>query len=273
MRKPLGYNAHMQVSPSSERIAALAGATAAQVAIEVVAETGSTNADLLARVPQLTQPVLRWALAQTAGRGRAGRQWLAPENSALTFSLAWRLRIPLQALSGLSLAVGVALSRALAQLGVDTRLKWPNDLLRDGAKLAGVLIETAIDRQDRQAIWVVIGIGLNLTQSQNLSAQLARAVADVGEVHVDREQWMAVFLAELSSMLAVFEQEGFAPFVGEWNALDAYAGREVVILDQGRELHHGYTAGVDASACLQLDTQEGRVSVAVGDVSLRMTEH
>lgn len=250
----------------------LAGAAAAHVAIEVVAETGSTNADLLARVPQLSQPVLRWALSQTAGRGRAGRQWLAPENSALTFSLAWRLRIPLHALSGLSLAVGVALSRALSQLGISTKLKWPNDLLRDGAKLAGVLIETAIDRQDRQAIWVVIGVGLNLKQSQHLSTQLAREVADVSDVVVDREYWMAVFLAELGSMLTAFEQAGFAPFVDEWNARDAYAGNEVVILDQGRELHHGRAAGVDANGCLQLDTPHGRVIVAAGDVSLRMTE-
>jgi len=269
----LGYNARMQALPSSARVVALAGNAASAVAFEIVAETGSTNADLLARVATLTQPTLRWAQRQTAGRGRAGRPWLAADDGALTFSLAWKLTLSPQALSGLSLAVGVALARQLAARGVAVQLKWPNDLLRDGAKLAGILIETAADRRERGALWVVIGVGLNLAQGDELGAQLGRAAADIGQPQADREAWMAALLAGLCEMLPVFECEGFAPFAQEWNGFDAYAGCEVNILDRGEVLHHGRAVGVDEAGRLLLDTAAGRVTVMAGDVSLRMAEN
>lgn len=255
------------------RVATLASEATSTVALEIVAETGSTNADLLARTATLTQPTLRWAYRQTAGRGRAGRPWLAADDGALTFSLAWKLWLPPQALSGLSLAVGVALARQLAAKGVTVQLKWPNDLLRDGAKLAGVLIETAVDRRERGTLWVVIGVGLNLAQGDELGAQLGRAVADIGQPQADREALMAALLAGLCEMLPVFEREGFAPFVQEWNAFDAYAGCEVNILDRGEVLHHGRAIGVDEAGRLLLDTKAGRVVVIAGDVSFRMAEN
>jgi len=270
--EPLGYNAHMQVLPNPVRVAAFAGPVARDVAIEIVAETGSTNADLMARIAALTQPTLRWALHQTAGKGRAGRTWLAPENGALTFSLAWKLAVPLQALSGLSLAIGCVLSQQLNTFGVPAQLKWPNDILRDGAKLAGILIETAIDRRDRNAIWVVIGIGINLARSTELSQALKRNVADTSDIEHDDEQWMGALLNGLSTMLIQFEYEGFAPFVAQWNAFDAYAGQDVKIVDQGRILHQGRAAGVDADGRLLLDTAEGQIAIVAGDVSLRMAE-
>ena len=272
----LGYNAHMHVLPDPERVAAFAHPAARDVAIEIVAETGSTNADLLARTATLTQPTLRWALHQTAGKGRAGRTWLAPENGALTFSLAWKLALPLQALTGLSLAVGCVLSQQMNTFGIPARLKWPNDVLRDGAKLAGILIETAVDRQDRNrnqnSVWIVIGIGINLARSSELSHELARAVADASDVERDSEQWMGALLGGLATMLVQFEREGFAPFVAQWNALDAYAGQDVRIMDQGRVLHQGRAAGVDAEGRLLLDTADGQIAIVAGDVSLRMAE-
>ena len=269
---PLGYNAHMHVLPDPERVAALAHPAARDVAIEIVAETGSTNADLLARTATLAQPTLRWALHQTAGKGRAGRTWLAPENGALTFSLAWKLALPLQALTGLSLAVGCVLAQQMNTFGIPARLKWPNDVLRDGAKLAGILIETAVDRHDRNAVWVVIGTGINLARSSELSHELARAVADASDVERDSEQWMGALLGGLATMLVQFEREGFASFVAQWNALDAYAGQDVKIMDQGRVLHQGCAAGVDAEGRLLLDTADGQIAIVAGDVSLRMAE-
>ncbi|WP_188381285.1 biotin--[acetyl-CoA-carboxylase] ligase [Oxalicibacterium faecigallinarum] len=262
----------MQALPDSVRVATLAGLAARDVAIEIVAETGSTNADLLARATTLAQPTVRWALQQTAGKGRAGRAWLAPENGALTFSLAWKLALPLQALSGLSLAIGCVVSQQLNTFGLDTRLKWPNDVLRHGAKLGGVLIETAVDRNDRNAVWVVIGVGINLARSGELSQTLSRAVADASDVDYDREEWMGALLGGLSAMLQQFERDGFAAFVARWNALDAYAGQDVKIVDQGRVLYQGQAAGVDAEGRLLLDTPEGQVAVIAGDVSLRMAE-
>lgn len=262
----------MHAFPSSERVMALAGDSACQVALEIVEQTGSTNADLLARAATLSQPVLRWALHQTAGRGRAGRQWTAERDAALTFSLAWKLHVPMHALSGLSLAIGMALVQCFADKGVVAQLKWPNDVLRDGAKLAGILIETVKDRREPDTVWAVIGIGINLAHAQHLSAQLGRAVADLGVAHADREAWVAWLLTALCDMLPCFEREGFAPFAQRWAAVDAYAGREVNIIDHGDILHAGRVAGVDVEGRLLLDTAAGRIAIVAGDVSLRMRE-
>ena len=117
--------------------AAIAALANVGVDVEVVEETGSTNADLLKRAAALSAPLLLVARNQTAGRGRAGRSWLSSSEGSLTFSLAWRFDGGLPRLTGLPLAVGVALAETLERLGVQVGLKWPNDVLRDGDKLAG----------------------------------------------------------------------------------------------------------------------------------------
>ncbi|WP_016834872.1 biotin--[acetyl-CoA-carboxylase] ligase [Herbaspirillum lusitanum] len=271
---------------SAQRIAALIASSsndnAKTVAVEVVAETGSTNADLLARVTavdgaRLVAPVLLVAESQTAGRGRAGRPWQTSKTSALTFSLAWKFGRPLHALIGLPLAVGVALAEALGIFGIDVELKWPNDVLRDGAKLAGILIETAQDKGAGAAgiagTWTVIGIGVNLTMPPDLQQRIGRAVADVSELLThDRERLLAILLSALSDALADFDARGFTHFVARWNRLHAYTGRAVRILDDGRMLHEGVAVGVDEQGCFLMDTASGRVAVTAGDVSLRLRE-
>lgn len=268
---------------SAQRIAALIASSsndnAKTVAVEVVAETGSTNADLLARVTaadgvRLTAPVLLVAESQTAGRGRAGRPWQTTKTSALTFSLAWKFNRPLHALIGLPLAVGVALAEALGIFGIDVELKWPNDVLRDGAKLAGILIETAQDKgTGATGTWTVIGIGVNLTMPPDLQQRIGRAVADVSELLThDRERLLAILLSALSDALADFDARGFTHFVARWNRLHAYTGRTVRILDDGRMLHEGVAVGVDEQGCFLMDTASGRVAVTAGDVSLRLQE-
>lgn len=264
----------MTLPPTVNRLAGLCGPAAQHIALEIVDQTGSTNADLLARAAQreLLRPTLLWALSQTAGRGRAGRNWHSSTESTLTFSLAWPFALPPHALAGLPLAVGVAVAETLAASGVDVRLKWPNDILRNGDKLAGILIETANDRQRRGTIWAVIGIGINLAQSSILTEQIGRAVADASELDSDRERLMADLLTALADALPRFAEQGFAAFADAWNRRDAYAGAAVNIIDHGRVLQQGTAFGVDASGCLQLDTEQGRVAIAAGDVSLRIKE-
>lgn len=250
--------------------ASIAALSASDVQVEVVAETGSTNADLLARAATLAQPVLLVAENQTAGRGRAGRSWLSAPGHSLTFSLAWKFESGPQALSGLPLAVGVALAETLGRLGVQVRLKWPNDLLKDGDKLAGILIETA---PAPQGIWVVIGIGLNLVMPDQLEREIGRAVAAVPWLaRMDRDELMAALLDGLAAMLREFERTGFAAFAARWNLLHAYQGDTVRILDRGAVLHEGVAAGVDDAGRLLLDTAHGRITIAAGDVSLRLKE-
>ncbi|HXA48242.1 MAG TPA: biotin--[acetyl-CoA-carboxylase] ligase, partial [Burkholderiaceae bacterium] len=140
------------------------------MAISIVAETGSTNVDLLAALENLPGPSLLIAEAQTAGKGRAGRAWHSEPGATLTFSLGWKFNLPAQALLGLPLAVGVVIAEALQQFAVDARLKWPNDVLRDGNKMAGVLIETANAKGGAgEQVWAVIGIGVNMVVPDQLA--------------------------------------------------------------------------------------------------------
>jgi BirA family biotin operon repressor/biotin-[acetyl-CoA-carboxylase] ligase len=241
------------------------------VAVEVVAQTGSTNADLLARASRLAAPLLLAAEHQTAGRGRAGRSWLSAPGDSLTFSLAWRFAGGLPQMTGLPLAVGVALAETLAALGQQVGLKWPNDVLKDGDKLAGILVEA--QPAPDGAAWAVIGIGMNLAMPAELEQQIGRAVAAVPWLaRMDRDALMATLLDGLAGALAAFAAEGFAPFAPRWNLLHAYANQPVVIVDRGTTLHEGLAAGVDATGRLLLDTAQGRVAIVAGDVSLRPKE-
>jgi BirA family biotin operon repressor/biotin-[acetyl-CoA-carboxylase] ligase len=244
-----------------------------RIDVEAVARTGSTSVDLMQRVPSLQRPLLRVADRQTAGRGRAGRPWRTTPESSLLFSLAWRFERPLHALLGLPLAVGVALAEALRVFGVPVQLKWPNDLLRDGAKMAGILIETAADGERGQATWAVIGIGLNLAAPPELEAELQRAIGAAPELQKQpRETVLAVITSALVDVLAEFELRGFGAFVERWQALHAYAGQPVRILDNGRTVHEGMAAGVDMMGRFLIDTDAGQVAVLAGDLSLRLQD-
>jgi BirA family biotin operon repressor/biotin-[acetyl-CoA-carboxylase] ligase len=256
---------------STSEIARLCQPPARHIALEVVAETGSTNADLLARVGTLNAPTLLIAERQTAGRGRAGRTWYSAAGASLTFSLAWQFQRPLQDLIGLPLAVGVAIAEALAAQAVFVQLKWPNDILRDGKKLGGVLIATAAAHPSSpDSNWAVIGIGLNLTASAALEQQIGHAVADAPWLaQLDRNILMAALLNQLATTLTQFEASGLTPFISRWNQFHAHAGQAVAIIDHGQVLHQGRAIGIDAMGRLLLDTETGLVPVVAGDVSLR----
>ena len=249
--------------------AAITALSRAGVAVEVVAQTGSTNADLLARAGTLAAPLLLIAEHQSAGRGRAGRSWLSSPEGSLTFSLAWRFDGGPQALLGLPLAVGVALADTLGTLGQQVQLKWPNDVLKDGDKLAGILIET--QSAPDGGTWCVIGIGLNLLMPDEMEAQLGRSAAGMPWLaQMDRDALMAALLDGLAGCLREFTARGFAAFSARWNLRHAWQGETVVLLDQGVVLHEGRAAGVDDSGRLLLDTSEGRIAIMAGDVSLRV---
>jgi BirA family biotin operon repressor/biotin-[acetyl-CoA-carboxylase] ligase len=250
---------------NAERIASL---SRSGVAVEVVAQTGSTNADLLARAPGLTAPVLLAAEHQTAGRGRAGRSWLSEPGNSLTFSLAWRFADGLRGLAGLPLAVGVALAETLGQLGQPVQLKWPNDVLKDGDKLAGILVETQVAPDG--AAWTIVGIGLNLVMPDALEEKIGRSAAAMPWLaRMDRDALMAALLDGLADALSLFARQGFGAFGARWNMLHAWQGRHVVLLDRGEIQHEGLAAGVDDTGRLLLDTAAGRVAIVAGDVSLR----
>ncbi len=251
------------------RIAELCTATRQGLAVDVVACTGSTNADLRQCIESLRAPLLLAAEEQTAGRGRAGRSWLAAPGDSLCFSIAWPFRGPVARLAGLPLAVGVALADALRSRGHPVTLKWPNDLLLDGAKLGGILVETGSSRSDASTLWAVIGVGLNVHANRGRDEAIDADVAALG-TDIDRNALLALLADALADALAQFDADGLAPFADRWQRWHAFAGLPVVMLEQGQPRQQGIARGIDAQGCLLLETGEGLVAVAAGDVSLRV---
>jgi BirA family transcriptional regulator, biotin operon repressor / biotin---[acetyl-CoA-carboxylase] ligase len=257
------------MSLSSSAIAASFNPIASHMQVEIVSETGSTNQDLLLRAATLAAPTALIAEKQTAGRGRAGRSWQSTGGDVLTFSLAWRFECGVQGLLGLPLAVGVALSEALGELGLPVQLKWPNDLLRDGKKLAGILIETQTPSANQT--WAVIGIGLNLSIPSDMEQLIGQAVADAPWLaRMDRNELIANLLNALAAALKQFGENGFGAFAQRWNAKHAFANQMVNMIEAGNIVQSGIALGVDKDAALLLDTGSAVVRVLAGDVSLRL---
>ncbi len=234
----------------------------------------STNAELLRRAETgVRSGVVCTAEQQTAGRGRRGRQWVSPFAANLYVSALWEFQQGAAALEGLSLAVGVAVARALEGCGVPgATLKWPNDVLYAGAKLGGVLIEMTGDAAG--PCQVVVGVGLNVAMPSTAGAQIDQSWTDVrricGEPRPSRNRLLAALLSELLPLLAQFETRGFAPWHEVWQSLDAFAGRAVV-LNTGEREFAGTAQGVDHHGALQLATTSGVRSIYGGEISLRAT--
>jgi BirA family biotin operon repressor/biotin-[acetyl-CoA-carboxylase] ligase len=164
--------------------------------------------------------------------------------------------------------VGVAIADALHACGVDARLKWPNDVLLDERKLAGILIETAAAQG---GIWAVIGIGINLALPQDLAERIGSPATGLPRLEAAPDALLAALLNTLAQALAEFADTGFAPFTSRWNALHAWAGQQVAVLDHGQARQQGTAVGIDDSGRLLIDSADGRVAVLSGDVSLRRT--
>lgn len=231
----------------------------------------STNTALLAAAHQGAPAGMVYAAEwQSAGRGRRGRRWQGELGATLMFSLLWRFNLGVAALSGLSLAVGLAVVRALEGLGVaDARLKWPNDIVCAHGKLGGILIEVAGDSLGPSA--VVIGVGLNHALSDAARAALDQAATDLQALGCrgDRNDLLAAILTQLAELLPRFERDGFAPMVDAWNERHALAGRAARLLRPDGGTVDGTVVGIGADGALRFATVDGELLVHAGEVSLR----
>ncbi len=249
-------------------IASCLGPAARRFDIDVLESCDSTNAVLLARAeagaPSGTVVITR---EQTAGRGRRGRHWIASPGDSLAFSLLWRFA-PGTAPAGLSLAVGLAVARAVATVGADnTALKWPNDILGNGRKLGGILIELVPGAPHA----AVIGIGLNLQLPAAMPDDLRAVSAALckPDAAIDENALYAVLLGELLTVLEAFAASGFAPMRDEWMARNAYADASVNLLTDFGAPRGGICRGVDADGALLFEA-DGRIErILSGEVSLR----
>jgi BirA family biotin operon repressor/biotin-[acetyl-CoA-carboxylase] ligase len=233
------------------------------VEVRVVERCASTNSILMQQ--RHTVPVLLAAEEQTAGRGRRGRRWYSLAGGDITFSLAHPIRRPARELGALSLVAGVAVATVLRALGVSqASLKWPNDLLVEGAKLGGILVET---RADGPATRAVFGIGINCFAVPGLERRLRRQIASLDQfIAPSRNRVIREVARALLAALERFEGEGFGASRREWEAMDAHAGKRLrVKLADGRSIS-GIAAGLGEDGALRLLTRHGARAVHSGRV-------
>ncbi|MBM4196705.1 MAG: biotin--[acetyl-CoA-carboxylase] ligase [Gammaproteobacteria bacterium] len=260
-----------------ERLLAAAGSSARDACdnLQVAGIIESTNVALAAVAPP---PPGCWqglvAEFQTGGRGRRGRRWHSPYGSGLCLSFGWSFATAPRELPALSLGAAVAVSRALAASGVEGHgLKWPNDIVLGGAKLAGLLVD--VDGDARGPLRVIVGIGINFSVSGELAAavQADGGLAPAGLLDANpalgRNALAGGIFRSLHEVLAGFAESGFAPWAAEWRARDACAGREVTVRHDGEELQ-GVSRGIGPDGALLLEQSTGVVRVFSGDVSLRV---
>jgi len=242
---------------------------------ELLFEVDSTNTRLLNKSPP---PAGRADVCmgelQHAGRGRRGRRWVAPFGAGIALSVAWTFMDGARTLPALSLAVGVAVWRALVRAGArGVALKWPNDIWFDDRKIGGVLIELRAEVSG--PAHVVIGIGINVALPAAARREIeaggvrVASVSDACTAAPSRNSLAGAILDELLSMLGQFEHDGFAAFRDTWTALDALSGRDVQVL-MAETAISGTARGVDPEGALLLDTGGGVRRFVSGEASLRL---
>jgi BirA family biotin operon repressor/biotin-[acetyl-CoA-carboxylase] ligase len=244
---------------------------------ELTFDVDSTNTRLLAAAPPpIGRADVCMSEIQHAGRGRRGRRWIAPLGSGVILSVAWTFYDGARTLPALSLAVGVAVSRALERAGArGVVLKWPNDIWFKDRKIGGVLTELRAEAGG--PAHAVIGLGLNvaLTPAARREIEagggLVACVADACGAAPSRNFVAGAILDELFSMLGQFERRGFAAFRAEWLALDALRGRPAQVLLAGEAIS-GTARGVDQEGALLLDKGDRVQRFVSGEASLRLPE-
>lgn len=240
------------------------------IALDLHARVGSTNDVALARAGDgAPSAYVCIAEQQTAGRGRQGRAWVSPFAKNIYLSMLWRFPEGAASLEGLSLAVGVAVARALRHYGVmGVGLKWPNDVLVGEKKIAGILLEMTGDASGECA--VVIGVGLNLDMPEKFAASISQPWTDVQKSagKVERNIIAGILLAEIYKAVDEFQQSGFQYLRPHWEALDVFAGREVALLIGDKKIE-GVAAGITQRGEFRLK-KEGVMQVfSGGEVSVR----
>ncbi|HEX7558754.1 MAG TPA: biotin--[acetyl-CoA-carboxylase] ligase, partial [Usitatibacter sp.] len=259
----------LDVAAIGERLRAID----ARLRLEIVDEIESTSTRLLQLAgegaPAGTCLAAEW---QSSGRGRRGRSWVSSLGGSLTFSLLWRFERGAGHLGGLSLAVGEVVARVLRECGVErVQVKWPNDVVSDFRKLAGILVETSGEMQGPSV--AVIGIGVNYRLCEIVLERIDQPVTDVVQCSpaaASRGELLTRLLASLAHALDEFDRAGFAASRDAWRAMHAYQGRRVRVSPPRDSAYDAEVIDVAPDGALVVATPDGRtVNLSSAEISLR----
>lgn len=210
---------------------------------------------------------------QTEGRGRNGRRWQSPANSNIYLSVGCAfLGQNLSSLSGLSLACGVSIARIINGLGVCPQLKWPNDILVSGKKLAGILIETRIKGG---SVFVVVGLGLNVDMTDCEAENIDQPWTDLkscvpsGSDDFDINWLVSRLITVIVSACNVFQQTGIKSFLEDWSKYDILRGKEVWVCAGGQEIL-GRVIGVNEDCSLRVEMEGCEEDIYAADVKIKL---
>ncbi|MCW9025149.1 MAG: bifunctional biotin--[acetyl-CoA-carboxylase] ligase/biotin operon repressor BirA [Gammaproteobacteria bacterium] len=239
--------------------------------LELYSSLDSTNRYLYQLAGKgIKQRYAVFAEHQTQGQGRRGRQWQSPFAQNLYFSILWHFDFGPEKLAGLSLAIAVAIARALQlETGIQPQLKWPNDVWHTGKKLSGNLLE--IQGQSSGPCSVVIGIGVNVDMDDKVTQSIDQPWTDLHRAchqPVDRNSLSAALLNQLVPALTQFAQTGLETFMPDWSAWDLTYGRNVDLIFADHAIS-GKSMGIDQQGALLLDNEQGVRAYQMGEVSLR----
>ena len=241
-------------------------------ALHLLGVTDSTNSRAAANLPEESGRARVWlAEHQTAGRGRRGRHWVSAFGENLHLSIAWRFDLPMAQLSGLSLAAGVVLAEGLHHLGLDGHvLKWPNDVLLDGRKLAGILVE--VSGEAGGPATAVIGIGVNFRIPDAAAAAIDQPWTDLHRAAtataVSRNRLAGVLVDRMIDACGLFSSHRLEPFLARWERFDQLRGTPVALI-RGGQVVEGVYRGIAPSGAMILEHAAGTTEHHAGEVSLR----
>lgn len=237
--------------------------------LEIFHEINSTNSYLM-RKASLGCPSGHICLAesQQEGRGRHGQRWVSPYARNIYLSILWDFSMGPDSLVGLGLALGVGVMRALHEFGIShAGLKWPNDVIWNGAKLAGILLE--MTGTSSSNCRVVAGVGLNVDMPAGSSALIDRPWTDVNTIlgrKISRNSICACLIHHLLGVLTQFEKNGLSPFLKEWRKYDVVAGKKVTLLLPGSEVS-GVSHGIDDNGALLIEGNNNMRRFYSGEIS------
>ncbi len=239
--------------------------------LEIHDEIPSTNGHLVAGISGSTpNGTVCLAERQTAGKGRMGREWVSPLGRNIYLSVLWRFTGGPAALTGLSVATGVAVMRALVGAGItESGLKWPNDIVWQRRKVGGILVE--VSGENYGPCCAVVGLGLNMYMPTHIGEAITQPWADIEQMGIpeapSRTGLVALILNQLLPLLADYERTGLEPYLSEWTKWDCLSGEKVTLFS-GSSVMRGTVRGITNEGMLLIENEtDGIKSYASGEVT------